>query len=97
MVLVVRVHEVLDLGHRELSHSQKALLRVDLVTETQTDLGSRERHFTVVIVKKSSKVDEDTLSGLWAEETSLCTSGTNLSLEHEVERNSLRQIIASLG
>jgi len=69
---------------------------VDLVAETQTDLGGRERHFTVVIVKKSSKVDEDTLSGLWAEETSLCTSGTNLSLEHEVEWNGLRQIIASL-
>lgn len=89
MVLVIGVYEMLDLRHCELSHSQQTLLGVDLVTETETDLSGGERHLSIVIVKKSSKVDENTLGCLGAEETSLCTSGTNLSLEHEVERHRL--------
>lgn len=82
VVLVRRVHEVLYLRHRELSHSQQALLWVDLISESESDLGSCERHLAIVEVEKSLEVDENTLGGLWTEEPSLSASRSDLCLEH---------------
>lgn len=62
---------------------------MNFVTETETNLSGSKRHLTIVVVKKSSEVDENTLSCLWAEETSLSAGGPDLSLEHEIERKGL--------
>ena len=62
---------------------------MDLVSETKTDLSCSEGHAAVIIVEQASEVDEDTLSGLWSEEPSLGAGGSNLSLEHKIERKCL--------
>lgn len=67
---------------------------MNLVTETETDLGSGEWHSTVVEIKESSKVDKDALGSLGAEETALGASGSNLGLEHKVEGKGLREVVS---
>jgi hypothetical protein len=62
---------------------------MDFITETKTNLSCSKRHLAIIVVKKSSEVDENTLCSLWAEETSLSSGGPNLGLEHEVERKGL--------
>jgi hypothetical protein len=62
---------------------------MNLITETKTYLSSSKWHSSIVVIKKSSEVNEDTLSSLGAEETTLSSSGSNLCLEHQVERKGL--------
>ena len=62
---------------------------MNLISETKTDLSCSEGHAAVIIVEQASEVDKDTLSSLGSEETSLGASGSNLSLEHKVERKCL--------
>lgn len=82
MVLILRIHEMLNLSHGELSHSEKTLLRVDFVPEAKTNLSSSEWHSAIVEVNQSSEVNEDTLSSLRPEKASLGASRANLGLEH---------------
>ena len=77
MLLVFWVNKVFNLGHSEFSDSQETLFWMNLISETKTNLGCCEWHSTIVEVKKSSEVDENTLSSLWSKETSLCTSRSN--------------------
>jgi hypothetical protein len=97
VALVLGINEVLDLSHSELSDSQEPLLGMDFVTEAETDLSSGEWHAAVVEVNQSSKVDEDALSCFRPEETSLGSSGANLGLKHEIERQSFTKVVASVG
>mgnify|MGYP001626740577 CR=1 FL=1 len=46
---VLRIDEMLDLGHGELSYAQESLTRRDLVSETKTDLGRCEGSATIVV------------------------------------------------
>jgi hypothetical protein len=89
MLFVVRIYEMLNLSHGKLSDSQKALLGMDLISEAKTDLSRSEGHATVIIIEETSEVNEDTLSSLGSKEPSLSAGGSNLSLEHKVERKSL--------
>ena len=89
MLFVIRIYEMLNLSHRKLSDPQEALLGMDLISEAKTNLSCSEGHATIIIVEETSEVDEDTLSSLGSEEPSLGTGGSNLSLEHKVERKCL--------
>jgi Zn-dependent M28 family amino/carboxypeptidase len=89
VLLVIRVYKVLNFSHSKLSDSQKTLLGMDFISKSKTDLSSCEWHAPIVIVEKTSEVDKDTLGSLRSEETSLSTSRSNLSLEHQVEWKSL--------
>lgn len=82
MVFVFRIYEVLYLCHSELSHAEKALLRVNFVPEAKTNLSCSEGHSPIVEVNQSSEVNEDTLGSLRPEEPSLGASWTDLGLEH---------------
>jgi len=50
--LVLRVHEVLNLHLRELTHAQQPRLGRDLVTEALPDLRGRKRQLTAVEVQQ---------------------------------------------
>ena len=93
MLFSVWINEVLDLSHSELPHSEETLLRMDLISEAEADLGSCKGHSTVVEVKEPSKVNEDALSRLWPQVTFRSTRWTDLGLKHEIERNCIRQVI----
>lgn len=69
MRLLVRVDEMLDLGHGELSNSKETLPGGDLVSERPTNLGRGERNTTVVELEQTGKVDKVTLGSLGSEET----------------------------
>ena len=79
------IHEVFDLSHSKLSDSEQTLLRMNFVSEANTDLSSSEWHSSIVEVKQPSEVNEYTLGRLWSQEASLGASRTNLGLEHQVE------------
>lgn len=94
---VIRIHEMLNFSHSELTDSKETLLGVNFVTEAETDLGCCEGHAAVVEVEEAAEVYEDTLGCLGSEEAAGGTSGADLGLEHQVERDGLRKIVASLG
>jgi hypothetical protein len=50
VVLVPGVDEVLNLCHRELTHSKQALSWCDLVSEAEPDLSGRKGHFLIVVL-----------------------------------------------
>lgn len=66
--LLLRVDEMLDLGHRELADAEETLPRSNLVTERTTNLGRGKRHPAVVEFKQAREVDKVALSRLGPEE-----------------------------
>lgn len=64
---VLRVNEVLNLGHGELTNTQKTLARRDFISEAEANLCSGKRCPTIVKFDQSTEVDEDALGGLWAQ------------------------------
>lgn len=92
--LVLRVDKVLDFSHRELSDSEQALTRRDLVTEAKADLRGSEGHTAIVELNQAAEVDEDALSSLRSQVTLLETSGANLCVKHEVEGDSRRERVS---
>jgi len=93
--LVAGVDKVLDLSKRELTHTEKTGARSNLVTEGTANLGSGEGQLASVEVEKTLEVDKDTLGGLGAEEAGHITSRTNASLEHQIERCGVGDVVAS--
>ena len=69
---------------------------MDFISETKTNLSSSKWHSTIVEFKKSSEVNEDTLSSLWSQITLELTSGANQSFEHQIEWHSLGKIVTSV-
>jgi len=96
VALVKGVHEVLNLSHGELSHSEETLSWRDLVSETHTDLGSREWHSSVVKFDEAAEVDENALSSLWAEVSLHLTSWSDHRVEHQIEWLSVGERVSSV-
>lgn len=67
VVLVERVDEVLDLGHREFAHTQQARARRDLIAERAADASGREGDAAVVELVQALEVEEVALRGLWTQ------------------------------
>jgi alkyldihydroxyacetonephosphate synthase len=53
VLLVVRVHKVLDLGHLKLAHAQQTRARRNLVAKREADLRGRKRHAIVVRLEQA--------------------------------------------
>lgn len=66
---VLRIHEVLNLSHLELTHSHQTISRSNLVSESETNLRSCEGQTTSVEFEQLGKVNEH----------SLCSLGTKIS------------------
>jgi len=96
MLFFQGVNEVLDLGHSKLTHAEKTLLRVDLVTETKTNLCSCERHLAVVVFYQTTEIHEDTLCSFRSKESFTRALWSDLSGKHKIKRHSFRQVITSL-
>lgn len=84
------------LSHSEFPHSKQPLLRVNFISETETNLSSSEGHSVIIEFQESSEVYEDTLGSLRPQITLSLTRGTNLGAEHEVEGLSFRDFIAGV-
>jgi hypothetical protein len=94
VVFVKGIHEMLDLGHLELTYPHQTITRGDLVPETQADLGSSEGQPTSVELNQFVEVDEHALSSLGSQVAHKVGGGTYLSFEHEVEGFRMREFIA---
>jgi len=76
---------VLDFAHLELSDSEQALLGMNFVSESSSELSTSAGHFSVVEFKKFFEVKEDSLSGLRPEVSLHVAGWPNLTSKHEVE------------
>ena len=85
VVLLLGVHEVLNLSLRELSHAEETGARSDLVSEGLADLRGGEREFAAVVVEEIAEVDEDALRRLRSEVPLQRAGWANLRGKHEVE------------
>jgi len=94
--LIGWVNEVLNLGHRELSHAQETLTRRNLIAEAKTDLGGGHWEATIVVFDQSAEVDEHALSSLRSEISLRLASWTNLGIEHEVEGDCFRERVSGI-
>ena len=97
VLLVIRVHKVLNFRLRKLANAQETSARRNLVTKTLTDLRRGERKLTAVEVEQVSKVDKDALGGFRTKVTLEGAGRTDLRREHEVERIRLAQFVTSSG
>ena len=95
MRLIVRVDEVLDLGHAELPHPQQTVPRCYLVAKAEAYLGSGERHALLIVVEQPPEVHKQPLSSLWPQVADSSSFGTNARLEHQVEWKWLGEIVLS--
>ncbi|KAH3663851.1 hypothetical protein OGAPHI_005254 [Ogataea philodendri] len=94
VALVERIHKVLDLGHQELSHTQKSRSWRNLVSERLSNGGRSKRHLLVVGVQQLGKVQKLALGGLWTQVTLQLARWTDGGLKHQVERHWLLQWLA---
>jgi len=94
---ILRVIEVLNLAHGELTDTQEALSWRNLVSETSSDLCSGEGHPSIIVLDESAEVDKDTLGSLWPQESTHVARWSNLVLEHKVEWLRIRKSILRLG
>mmetsp|Transcript_20111 Transcript_20111/g.57714 ORF Transcript_20111/g.57714 Transcript_20111/m.57714 type:complete len:547 (-) Transcript_20111:435-2075(-) len=85
MRLVVRIDKVLDFTHAELTDTEKAGTRGDLVTESKADLSSGEGHLSSIGIEQTTEVDEEALRRLGTEVADGRTLGTDAGFEHEIE------------
>jgi hypothetical protein len=95
--LGLRVDEVLNLRHRELAHADEAAARGDLVALGGADLRDGHRHAAVVVVVEAAEVDEHALRRLGAEEARELPRRPDRRLEHEVEGEGGREVVARRG
>mmetsp|Transcript_163428 Transcript_163428/g.397212 ORF Transcript_163428/g.397212 Transcript_163428/m.397212 type:complete len:453 (-) Transcript_163428:337-1695(-) len=95
--LVTRVHKVLDLRHAELTHAQQTTARGNLVAVGQADLCASKRHSAAVVLEQAAEVDEDALRRLRAHVTGHAAAGADGRLEHQVEGERLREVVAGGG
>ena len=96
VLLVVGVHEMLNLRLRELAHAEQTLARRDLVAEGLADLRRRKGELAAVVVQQVAKVDEDALRGFRAHEPSLLAGRADLRGEHQVERVGRGEVVLGL-
>ena len=94
VTLVVRVAEMLDLRHRELSHAQQTRTRGDLVAEPRSHLRRREGELAPVVVQQAAVVHEHALRRLRTQEALQRALRTDQRREHQVERERMRQRVA---
>lgn len=87
LLAALRVDKVLNFTHEELSHTQKTGTRRKLVAERVAKRGRGEWELAITELKELLEREELTLSGFWAEESRGVASGTDLGLEHEIDRD----------
>src|SRR5690606_13545053 len=82
-----RTYEELHFHLFEFTHTHDELAGDDFVTESFPYLGYTERYFHSSRLLNVKEVDEDTLSGFWAEVYLLGTVGhrSHLGCEHKIE------------
>lgn len=82
MTFVLGINEVLDFCHLKLSYSEQSLPGIDLISETESNLGTSERHLSIVEIIESSKIEEDSLCGLRPKISLKLTCWTDLTAKH---------------
>lgn len=97
VLLVLRVHEVLNLRLGELSHAQQPRAGRDLVAERLPDLRAREGQLAPVVVQQVPEVDEDALRGFGAHEALEQARRPNLGRKHQIKFEHRRQPVLRLG
>lgn len=95
MTLVVGVAEMLNLGHGELTHTQKTCTRRNLIAESSSNLSSSEGELVTIVVNQTTIVHEHSLGSLGTKETLERTLRSNLGGEHEVEGEGVGERVAS--
>ena len=96
-VLVLGVHEELDLHLVELPHPDHALAGGDLVPVAPAGLDDSEGHLLPVVPVEVREVDEDPLGGLGPEVADTGGPGSDVGLEHEVELLDRSEVPAAVG
>mmetsp|Transcript_49798 Transcript_49798/g.83459 ORF Transcript_49798/g.83459 Transcript_49798/m.83459 type:complete len:262 (-) Transcript_49798:314-1099(-) len=97
VILVVGVHEMLDLRQLELPQAHEPPSGGDLVAEGRADRGSRKRHPSTVEIIHLLKIHEDSLGQLGSQVSFLLSLGTDLRLKHEIKAERRLQRIALRG
>eukprot|EP00043_Microstomoeca_roanoka_P000733 m.28804 g.28804 ORF g.28804 m.28804 type:complete len:421 (+) comp10478_c0_seq1:1119-2381(+) len=97
VILVVGIKEIFNLGKWEFTHTQETRARRNFVTVCNTNLCTTKRQLVTVEIVQALESHKNALSKLRAKKTGVVTSRANLGLEHHVEVNGVRKIIASNG
>lgn len=97
VVFVVRVYEVLNLCHLELTDAQETLFGMDFIPETQSNLRTCKRHSSIIELIQSSEIQKDPLRRLRSQISLKLPGWTNLTTKHQIERYGLRQVVSGVG
>jgi len=90
LLVALRVHKVLNLGHEELAHTEEAGAGGDLISVRLANRGRSEGHVVGVELEKLGKVEELALGGLGSQVAGEVAAGADGRLEHEVEGDGRR-------
>lgn len=96
VALVEGIHEVLNLGELELTHSYQPVPGGNFIPEAEANRASTEGDSSSVELKQFVEVDEDTLGGFGTEIAGEVGGGSDFCLEHEVEFFRGRQIVSCI-